>query len=62
MLELLSVLCVVRDVSREIRRRVEAHRTMKFYQPYSAVQVEAEQLPEHHVVLLRKKGADQLSA
>ena len=62
MLELLSLLRVVRDVPRDVRRRVEADRTVNCRQPHSLVQVEAKQLTEHHVVLLRKKGADQLSA
>ena len=62
MLELLSLRRVVRDISRDVRKRVEADRTVYFYKRHSAVQVEAEQLPEHHVVLFREEGADQLSA
>ena len=62
MLELFSLIRVVRDVSRDVRRKVETDRTVYFYQSHSAVQVEAEQLSKHHVVLLREEGADQLSA
>ena len=53
MLELLSLLRVVRDVPRDVRRRVEADCSVDIHQPHSAVQIEAEQLPEHHKVLLR---------
>ena len=59
MLELLSLLRVVCDVFRDVRRRFEAERTVDIYQPHSAVQVESEQLLKHHVVLLREKGAAQ---
>ena len=62
MIELFLLFRVVRDVPRDVRRRVEANRTVDFHQSHSAVQVEAKQLPEHHVMLLRTEGADQLSA
>ena len=62
MLELLSLLRAVRDICRDERRLVEFDRTVDFSLPHSAVQIEAEQLPEHPVVLLREDGADQLSA
>ena len=62
MLELFSLLRVVRDVPRDVRRGVEADLTVDFHQFYSAVQVKADQLLEHHVVLLLEKGTDQLPA
>ena len=62
MLELFLLRRVVRDIPRDVRRRVKADCSVDFHQPHSAVQVEAEQLSEHHVVLLREEGADQLSA
>ena len=62
MLELLLLLRVVCVVPRDVRKQVKANRSVDFDQHNSAVQVEAEQLPEHHVVLLRDEGADQLLA
>ena len=60
MLKLLSLLRVVRYVPRDVRRWVKAVPAVDFNQTHSAVQLEAEQLPQHNVVLLRKEGADQL--
>ena len=42
MLELLSLLRVVRDVIRDVQRGIEANRTMDFFQPHSAVLRETE--------------------
>ena len=58
MLELLSLFRVVCNLPRDGRRRVEADCSVDIFQLHSAVQVEAKQLPEHHVVLLRKEGTD----
>ena len=60
MLKLLLFFRVVSDVPRDERRRDEANRTMDFNQPYTAVEVEAKQLPEEHVVFVHHEGADQL--
>ena len=61
MLELLSLLRVVRNVPRDVRRRVDADCMVNFYQPHFAVQVDAEQLSEHYVMVLSEEEADQLS-
>ena len=51
MLELLLFFLVVRDVSRDVGRRVEGDRAVAFHEPHSSVQLEPEQLPEQFLVL-----------
>ena len=50
MFELLPLLRVVRNVAGDVRRRVEADRAVDFHKPNSPIQVEAEELAEHHSV------------
>ena len=52
MLKLLAFRSVIRNVARNIRQRLRADRTMQFNQSYSTVEVEANKLTKHYVMLL----------
>ena len=62
MLALLTLFRVVRDVLRDVGRRVEADRAVDFHEFYSSDQIEPKEQPEHYVMLLQKKKADQFTS
>ena len=62
MLKLLAFCSVLRDVASNIGRRLEADRSVYFNKPHSAVEVEAKQLTEYHVMPFREKRTDQFLA
>ena len=52
MLIFLAFRCVICDVACNIWRRFKVDRSVQFYQPHSAIEVEPKQLPYHNVVHL----------
>ena len=62
MFKLLAFCCALLDVTCNIGRRFESNLTVQFFQFHLAVEVGAEQLTLHHVVLYRDKRADQFPA
>ena len=59
MLKLLAFRGVGCNEACNIWRRFETDSMVQFNQPYLAIEIEAEQLTYHHVVLLREKRSDQ---